>query len=247
MIDPFALPRLYPIDAPPEPKAGLALFFDLDGTLLDIATSPDKVTVPISLVHDLAAASAALGGALAIVSGRPLPEVDALLSPLRLAGAGEHGAVLRLPDGQREEVEEYIPQEWIELLGAAVEGKAGALLERKSHGVAVHYRQAARHEDFFRNLCAVVISGQESRFEVLPGKMVFEIRPRSVNKGRAVERLMQGEPFRGRRPVFVGDDITDEDGFRAAIRHGGEGLDVFVHFAGRPEEVRRWLRSFATP
>ena len=247
MIDPFALPRLYPIDAPPKPMLGWALFLDLDGTLLDIATAPDTVTVPNSLVHDLAAASAALGGAVAIVSGRPLPEVDALLSPLRLAGAGEHGAVLRLPSGQREEVGEYVPQEWIEVLGAAVDAKAGALLERKSHGVAVHYRQGPRHEDFFRNLCETLVAGQESRFEVLPGRMVFEIRPRGVNKGRAVERLMEGEPFRGRRPVFVGDDITDEDGFRAAVRHGGDGLDVFVHFAGRPEEVRRWLRSFAAP
>jgi trehalose 6-phosphate phosphatase len=245
MLDPFALPHLYPIVAPPGPKADWALFLDLDGTLLDIAATPDRVVVPNSLVHDLVAASGALRGAIAIVSGRPLAEVDALLNPLRMAGAGEHGAVVRLPDGRRDEIEVTVPAEWVDVLVAAVARERGVLLERKAHSVAVHYRQAPRHGDFFRTVCFDLIAGHETRFEVLQGRMVFEIRPRSVNKGRAVDLLMESEPFRGRRPVFVGDDVTDEDGFRAAARHGGEGLDVFIGFAGRPAEVRRWLRSFA--
>lgn len=245
MIDQYALPSLYPLVAPPDPKRDLALFLDLDGTLLDLAPAPDKVIVPNSLIHDLATASVILGGAVAIVSGRPLAQIDALLHPLRMIGAGEHGAVVRLAGGTRDEIETDVPQNWVDILVAAVGRERGALLERKAHSVAVHYRQAPRLEDFFRNLCRELIAGHEAGYEVLQGKMVFEIRPRNVNKGRAVDLLMQDEPFRGRRPLFIGDDVTDEDGFRAAVRHGGEGLDVFTRFGGRPHEVRRWLRSFA--
>lgn len=245
MMDPFALPRLFPIVAPPDPRQNCALFLDLDGTLLDLAPTPDKVIVPPNLIHDLAAASVVLGGAVAIVSGRPLAQIDALLQPLRMIGAGEHGAVVRLPGGAHDEIETDVPREWVDILVAAVARERGALVERKSHSVAVHYRQAPRLEDFFRKLCLALVAGNEACFEVLQGKMVFEIRPRSVTKGRAVDLLMQHEPFSGRYPIFVGDDLTDEDGFRAAVRHGGEGVDVFVRFAGRPAEVRRWLRSFA--
>lgn len=245
MMDPFALSRLIPVVAPPDPKADWALFLDLDGTLLDIAATPDRVAVPRSLIYDLDAASVALRGALAIVSGRSLNEIDALLNPLRFAGSGGHGAMVRLPGGQVSEIEDRIPADWIATIQALVADKQGILLERKPHSIALHYRQAPRLEDYSRQLCAELISGFENSFEVLQGRMVVEVRPRKANKGRVVDMLMQLDPFRGRKPVFVGDDITDEDGFRAALRHGGTGLDVFVRFAGRPHEVRRWLKQFA--
>lgn len=245
MIDPFFMPRLVPIAAPPEPRADWALFLDLDGTLLDIAATPDRVVVPPELLRDLAAASVALGGALAIVSGRMLSEVDSLLAPLRLPGAGEHGGVIRLPDGQRDEADAKVPVDWIEALIEAGAAKAGVLIERKTHSVVAHYRRAPKHEDYFRELCRQLVQGQEQDFEVLHGKMAFEIRPRTVTKARPVERLMRLEPFRGRHPVFVGDDVTDQDGFRAAEAFGGEGLDVFLCFGGRPAEVRHWLKSVA--
>ncbi|MBL9096709.1 MAG: trehalose-phosphatase [Alphaproteobacteria bacterium] len=243
MIDPFALPRLYPLATPPEPEKNWALFFDLDGTLLEIARTPDSVVVPHDLIRDLAAASTALGGALAVVSGRPLAEVDALLAPLRLPGAGEHGAVVRLPCGSRDEVDDQVPGEWAEALTDAAADKEGVSVERKVHSVVVHYRRAPRFEGFFKHLCAELIQGAASEFEILQGKMAVEIRPKTVTKARAVELLMQGEPFRGRKPIFVGDDVTDQDGFRAAEAFGGKGLDVFVRFAGLPLEVRRWLKS----
>lgn len=244
-MDSFVVPRLIPIAAPPEPKANWALFLDLDGTLLDLAPAPDRVVVPPDLVNDLAAASVALGGALALVSGRMLSEVDNLLAPLRLPGAGEHGAVIRMPDGQRDEVDAKLPTGWVDELVAAAANKSGILIERKTHSVVAHYRRAPKHEAFFHEVCTRLIAGHEQEFEVLSGKMMFEIRPRTVTKARPVERLMALEPFRGRRPVFVGDDVTDEDGFRAAASFGGEGLDVFVRFGGQPSEVRRWLKTVA--
>lgn len=245
MIDPFALPRLYPLATPPEPENDWALFLDLDGTLLEIARTPDSVVVPHDLIRDLAAASAALGGALAVVSGRPLTEVDALLTPLRLPGGGEHGAVVRLPSGDRDEVDQQVPRDWVEALTAAAANRQGVLIERKTHSVVVHYRCAPRFQEFFKHLCTELIQGSMSEFEILQGKMAVEIRPRTVTKARAVELLMQVEPFRGRKPIFVGDDVTDQDGFLAAKALGGQGLDVFVRFAGLPLEVRRWLKSIA--
>jgi len=218
---------------------------DLDGTLLDIAPTPNRVVVPPGLIRDLGAASAALGGALAIVSGRMLSDVDALLSPLRLPGGGEHGAVLRLPDGERVEVDAKVPSEWLDRLAQAVDKTAGVAIERKVHSVVAHYRRAAHREDFCRQLCLDLVAGYEADFEILPCKMAFEIRPRAITKARAVEQLMKLEPFAGRHPVFVGDDVTDEDGFRAAIAQGGEGHDVLLSFAGRPKLVRDWLKSIA--
>lgn len=245
MLDPFSLPRLYPASAAPIPRSDWALFLDLDGTLLDIAPTPDRVIVPPDLVYDLAAASVSLGGALAIVSGRPLPEIDALLAPLRLPGAGEHGAVVRLPSGLHDEVDVRVPQAWVDALAAAVVANPDALLERKMHSVAVHYRQAPRLEDYFRRLCNQLVMAEEDKYETLHGKMAIEIRSRTVTKARAVSQLMSTEPFIGRRPIFVGDDVTDEDGFRAAAHLGGEGIDVFVRFGGLPREVRRWLKCIA--
>jgi trehalose 6-phosphate phosphatase len=243
MIDQFFLPRMLPLANPPEPKANWALFLDLDGTLLDIAAAPDRVVVPPELIHDLRAAAAALGGALAIVSGRMLSEVDALLNPLRFPGGGEHGAVIRLPNGQRDEVDAKVPAEWSDTLVEAASRKAGILVERKTHSVVLHYRRAAHHEDFCKQICFELISGRQVDFEVLQGRMAVEVRPRTVTKARPVHRLMMLAPFAGRRPLFVGDDVTDRDGFRAAEVFGGEGIDVFQRFAGRPREVRQWLKS----
>src|SRR5215470_7413324 len=109
MIDPFFMPRMYRVADPPAPKADWALFLDVDGTLLDIAATPDAVVVPDGLVDSLAAASSALGGALAIASGRLLAEIDHLLEPLKLPAAGEHGAIIRLPDGLYDELDCKIP------------------------------------------------------------------------------------------------------------------------------------------
>jgi trehalose 6-phosphate phosphatase len=243
MIDPCIFPSLLPIATPPSVPANGALFLDLDGTLLDIAPTPDSVIIPGSLVTDLSKVASRLDGAVAIVSGRLLDEVDRLLHPLRLPGAGEHGAVIRMTNGQRDEIDDRVPHDWVDALIDGARGKKGTLIERKSHSVVAHYRQAPRHEGFFRDLCARLVLQQPDAFEVLSGRMAVEIRSARVNKGRAVHRLMNSPPFKGRVPIFVGDDVTDVDGFKAAEALGGVGADVFIRFAGRPAEVRSWLRT----
>lgn len=245
MIDPFFTPRLFALATPPAARANWALFLDLDGTLLDIAPTPDAVAVPGDLVHDLSIAARKLDGALAIVSGRLLSEIDALLAPLKPAGAGEHGAVVRLPSGQYDEIDAKVPPDWVDVLIDAARDKLGVLIERKTHSVVAHYRNAPKHEEFFRTLCASLINDHVGAYEILQAKMALEIRPRTVTKARAVNRLMQTAPFEGRVPVFIGDDATDYDGFRACAKLGGEGIDVFERFAGRPQEVRLWLKTFA--
>jgi trehalose 6-phosphate phosphatase len=245
MSDPYLMHRMPPPASPPRPERDWALFLDLDGTLLDIAPAPNRVRVPPDLVRDLEAVSATLDGALAIVSGRMLSDIDALLAPLRLPVAGEHGAVIRRPDGKCDEIDVKIPSAWIDTLAKAADCRAGILIERKAHSVVAHYRRAAHHEDFLCQLCHDLVSEREQDFEVLPCKLALEIRPRVMTKEHAVRSLMSMKPFSGRRPVFIGDDVTDEDGFRAAAAFGGEGLNVFARFAGRPSEVRRWLKSFA--
>jgi trehalose 6-phosphate phosphatase len=234
-----------PIAYPPAPRADRALFLDLDGTLLDIAPRPDAVVVPADLAKELAAASVALGGALAIVSGRMLSEVDALLAPLRLPGAGEHGAIIRLPDGSLDEIDAKVPAAWAVALAEIAAKHRNVLVEKKTHSVVVHFRMADRLEALLHRSCRELIGPRFDEFDVLQARKAFEIKPRTMTKGRAVARLMSLPPFAGRVPVFVGDDVIDQDGFAAVRRLGGEALDVFQQFAGRPFEVRQWIKSIA--
>jgi trehalose 6-phosphate phosphatase len=229
----------------PVPQRDWALFLDLDGTLLDIAATPAAVVVPRDLVADLEAAAAALDGALAIVSGRDLHDVDQLLAPLRLPAAGEHGAIVRLPDGQRDEVAIKVPDDWIAVLRQLQETCPGMLAEPKAHNIVAHFRNASAHEATVRRVASELVSRDPESFELLEAKMAVEIRPRAVTKARAVQCLMKVDPFIGRVPVFVGDDATDHDGFGAAIERGGIALDVAHSFAGRPNHVRAWLKRVA--
>jgi trehalose 6-phosphate phosphatase len=245
MDDAGLMPERHAATAPPAPQKHWALFLDLDGTLLDIAATPRAVVVPGDLVADLEAAAATLGGALAIVSGRDIREVDTLLYPLRLPAAGEHGAIVRLPDGARDEVTLKVPDDWAKALYGLQETCPGVWTELKSHNVVVHYRNAPAHEAAVRRVASELVARDPQSFELLEAKMAVEIRPRAVTKARAVDRLMEVEPFAGRTPVFIGDDATDRDGFGAAIERGGIALDVAVFFAGRPRDVRAWLKRVA--
>jgi trehalose 6-phosphate phosphatase len=227
------------------PVQDMALFLDLDGTLVEIAATPKAVVVPDDLVADLSAASKALGGALAIVSGRDLAEVDRLLAPLCLPAAGEHGAVIRLPNGKRDDVEAKVPDDWLAALFQLQQARPGVMIERKAHSVVAHFRNVPLEEELVRRTATEIVARDPEHFEILHGKMVIEILPRNVSKGHAVQRFMRFAPFRGRIPVFVGDDVTDEDGFEAAVEFGGVGLHVAESFGGQPQEVRRWLKRLA--
>ena len=233
----------------PEIEAGWALFLDLDGTLLDLAPTPDSVVVPPGLTDSLAVLARRLDGALAIVTGRARATVDALLAPLELPGAFGHGAELRDAAGRRTTDGSImpLPPSWADRLTRTVRAWPGVLLERKPHGLALHFRAAPHHGDAARGALAALLRGHETHFALLPAHMAFEIRPRGATKARPVETLMRSAPFHGRRPVFVGDDVTDEDGMQAARRLGGLGLHVGRDFRAGPAEVRAWIARAAAP
>lgn len=229
--------------SPPPPRRNWALFLDLDGTLIDIAERPDAVEVPPGLIAALTAVEAWLGGALAIVSGRPMADLDRLLAPLSVARAAEHGAVLRY-GGQTMVTARKLPPDWIVRIRQEMQAWPGVLLEEKSCSVAVHYRQCPEYAGAVEQLLRKLVQ-RDLGFEVLSARMAFEIRDSSVHKGRAVAEFMKLLPFSDRLPVFVGDDVTDEDGFREARAQGGMGLHVKTTFGNSPAHVRAWLNEFS--
>ena len=224
------------------PRGDFALFLDLDGTLIEIAPTPSSVRVPPHLPALIQSASGALSGAVAIVSGRPFAEAAALIAPASVPLATEHGAVIRLPDGTVEEEGARVPDEWVDALVRAAAGRAGVLIERKSFSVAIHFRLAPEAEGALMRVAEHLVA-QDGRFELLPARMAFEIRATGVCKGGAVRRLMRDAPFKGRVPVFIGDDVTDEDGMRAAREAGGWGVKVGGALFRAPGDVLNWLES----
>ncbi|MFO1079134.1 MAG: trehalose-phosphatase [Reyranellaceae bacterium] len=233
--------------APPEFDRSTALFLDLDGTLLEIAPTPELVVVPPGLPELLCCLHALLGGAVAIVTGRSMSVIDSLLAPFGGSAAGEHGVSLRYEDGAREDLPPgvAVPDSWRAALIAAAERWPGVLVEPKPHGVAVHYRLAPDRGTEVWRLVRGIVPSDHPAFRLIPAREAVEIGPRAVSKGYAVERLMARPPFRGRRPIFVGDDFTDEAGMDAARRFGGQGLRVAEVFGGDPAAVRAWLRRGA--
>jgi trehalose 6-phosphate phosphatase len=200
MAEPHSPTLIKTLPVAPEPASDWALFLDLDGTLLDIAPTPDDVVVPADLVADIAAASQRLGGALAIVSGRTLDNIDRLLAPLKLPIACEHGGTIRLPNGFFDEVELEVPQAWKKTLRELAARWPGVLSESKRHNVVAHYRNAPSHEDELRRTVTSLVAKDPTNFELLEAKMAFEIRPRKVTKARAVHpRLRRRRPHRSRR------------------------------------------------
>ena len=237
--------------------AGSSLFLDVDGTLLDIAPAPDLVVVPAELVPTLSRLSGLLDGALALVSGRPIAQLDQLFAPLRLPAAGEHGAEIRLAADQAIIAGPPLSalERLVDRLMEATASIPGVRVERKRAGVVVHYRQAPDHAGLLRGLVDAAVADHLADVHVLPGKMVLEVKERTYSKGQAVIALMQQSPFAGRRPLFLGDDASDRDGFAAARRFGGCGAAVGPDHAeaadwvfASPAAVRAWLaRVVATP
>lgn len=228
------------------PFARTALLLDLDGTLLDIAPTPDSVIVPDALVPTLIALRSALDGALAIVTGRAIPVVDGFLRH-PFAVAGEHGGAIRhTPDGAVSRPDlPSVPATWIAQAQAWADAHPGALLERKACGFALHFRGAPEAGPFFQAGLAGLVASVPG-FQLMPGLMLWEVRPLGADKGSAVTALMAQPPFLGRLPLFVGDDVTDEDGMRVCRAMGGAGLRVDAAF-GSPAGVRAWLvRAVAT-
>ena len=201
-----------------------ALFLDFDGTLVELAATPGAIRVPAELPGLLSLLARRLGGRVAIVSGRSIEDLDRHLGPSRLAVSGSHGLELRLADGT------YIPVETPEWLGPArlqiadFASSAGLLVEEKPSSLALHYRNAPEREGEVMALLSAI--AERRRLVVQRGKMVAELRPPGADKGDALRRLMAEPQFASARPLFVGDDLTDEDGFAAAASMGGGGILV---------------------
>jgi trehalose 6-phosphate phosphatase len=244
-----------------EPPEGLAcgpraaLLLDVDGTLLDIAPGPEFVVVPKGLPDLLSQLCERLGGALALVSGRPIADLDLLFAPVVLPAAGEHGAEVRPGADQPVLALAGRPSALGRVfarMASAVAQFAGVRIEAKRTGFAVHYRQAPERASLLRRLIDDAIADHAAEVHVQPGKMVLEIKGRASNKARAVNVLMQRPPFAGRRPLFIGDDATDRDGFAAARRLGGncaavgmENADMADWCFASPAAVRAWLSRVA--
>lgn len=233
--------------SPPEPSADLALFLDFDGTLIEIADSPSLVVVPETLPSILTAVQAALKGAIAIVSGRTINSLAVLLAPADLTMAGEHGALLRRAGEEYAHVLSHWPIAWRERLAEFARTRPGVEIEEKVGGLVIHYRRAPQAAEAAHHLAHALAQESGGAFAVLPAKMAYELRRPNADKGSAVRELMSAPPFKGRKPVFIGDDITDYDGFAAVEALGGVALHVEQSFAGQPSRVRAWLRSFYQP
>jgi len=202
-----------------------ALFLDFDGTLVDIAPRPEAVAVPTGLPALLGQLQDKLDGAVAIISGRPVAEIDHLLQPLQLLAAGEHGAELRYSVAGEIQRSALLPAhivEGIRQLGAAL---PGTQVEIKGAAAALHYRNAPEHGEAVLAGMQRVVSAAAG-YELLQGKMVAELKRADINKGLAVSELMTHPPFPGRRPVYIGDDVTDEAGFRVVNEAGGLSVRV---------------------
>ena len=228
---------------PPSGPAGdWALFLDIDGTLLDLAPRPELVQVPESLPGLLRALALRLNGALALVSGRPLGAIDALI-PGGLDAAGTHGAEWR--QGRR--IATLAPADPTALhalardLRARTQGVPGLLVEDKPGALALHYRLAPERETEALRLAEYTARVLGPGYRLQPGKQVIEVLPAAAGKGAAIRRFMAVAPYAGRTPVFAGDDLTDEDGFAAVASMHGIGIRIGP--PGVPTRARQRLDS----
>jgi trehalose 6-phosphate phosphatase len=235
---------------PPLPQPDWAWFLDLDGTLLE----PHAVVIPVNLVPTLVALRSAAQGALAVISGRPVQHVLDLLEPLRLAAAGLHGLERVTPDGRRHRPAQPLPPVGTlrRQLQDIVEQFPQTELENKGPVLAVHFRHTPEIADRLRRAVRTV-AARNRGIEVLEGKQVFELRPAGQHKGLPVDEFMAIAPFLGRKPVFIGDDRTDEDGFRAVLALGGLAIRVgpcswpslAQYGFDTPTALRLWLAEAA--
>ena len=233
--------------------AGWALFLDFDGTLVEIAERPEAVVVEPGLTDTLAALRHRLGGALAIVSGRAIATLDGFLAPFRFDAAGLHGVEQRI-GGQlfpcRPEAHPALRQA-IEELPSRLPGHPGILIEDKGCSVGVHWRLAPELDSEVIEVMEELATALGSDYRLQAGKAVAEILPAHAAKGPAIARFLAQEPFRGRRAVFVGDDLTDEQGFitvndlgGVTVRVGG-GLTGAQRRVETPLALRRRLSEWA--
>ena len=236
----------------PPVRKNSALFLDIDGTLLDMARTPEAVVVPAELRLALVRLYDGLEGALAFVSGRSLPGIDRLFAPLRTAAIGCHGAEVRGLDGNIRALADPIPGPVRNLFRSLAESHPGTLLEDKVYALSLHYRLApearAALEAAMEKHAAIFAA---EKVVIQHGKSVIDAKPKNVDKGVGLRALMHQPPFRDRRPIFGGDDTTDMDVFHILPELHGHGFSVGRAFDGvdyefgSPRAVREWLSDLA--
>jgi trehalose 6-phosphate phosphatase len=249
-----------PGSAPGQPRTGApalprstALFLDIDGTLVGHADRPGDVRIDAPLRDLVGRLRRATGGALALISGRSIADIDALFSPSRFALAGQHGAERRSADGS---FHRHAPlaarlRAPAEELGRLLRAHPGLLLEDKGESLALHYRGNPPLAGLVEGAARRVVDGLGDAFELQPGKFVLEVKPSGKDKGTAIAEFMAEAPFAGRVPVFVGDDLTDELGFEWVNLRGGHSVKVGAGPTraqwrlADAAAVRRWLSRFA--
>lgn len=235
-------------------EGAYALFLDFDGTLVDIVDRPEAVVVDPALPDILQRLQERLGGALAIVSGRPVAFLDGHFRSHQFDMAGLHGLEQRIagnlhlcdPD-EHPELRRMIGR-----LKDVVADKAGVLIEDKGCSVAVHWRLAPQEKDFALATAHAAVEALGSEYRVQHGKAVAEILPSAAGKGKVIEKFLHEPPYKGRRPVFVGDDLTDENGFKTVNDHGGlsvrigAGDTIAKVRLGTPADLRHCLSAWAS-
>lgn len=240
-----------PVATLPSLTADSALFLDFDGTLVELAAQPEAVVIPASLAGTLADLYVHLGGALALVSGRRLLDLDAFLAPLQLPCAVEHGAQRRSAEG----LVISAPSADMRHALVAAEGLLAEYpalkLEQKNLALSLHYRQAPELEGLCLRVMQAAVE-RSSGLELIQGKCVIDLKPAGVSKGTAIAAFMAEAPFLGRTPFFAGDDVTDESGFAQVQGMGGhavkvgEGPSIARHRCASVQQLSAWLESAQT-
>jgi len=240
------------VRAVPLPDSPWCLFLDVDGTLLDFAATPGAVVVEAPLLALLEKLRRAADGALALVSGRTIVDLDRLFSPLKLPAAGTHGCERR--DAQGNTLVAKVVREQLDALrstlGEIVARNPGLLLEDKGAALALHFLQAPQLERELRAEVALLAAPLVPEFALLNGHAVIEIKPALHTKESAIDGFLAEAPFIGRKPAFLGDDITDYAGFNAVRRAGGLAIAVGPRVTAEwrlpgPKAVRHWLEQLA--
>jgi trehalose 6-phosphate phosphatase len=240
------------ITTPPTPSLEWCLFLDVDGTLIEFTDSPLATFADSELKTLLQNVTERLGGAVALVSGRSIAYLDGLFDPLRLPAAGLHGVERRKASGAMHGASftDHQLDPARQALQELLRSHPGASLEDKGRTIAVHFRMAPHLADVIRQSVIDIAKPLGSNYHIQEGNMVFEIKPRGFTKATAIKAFMAEAPFSGRTPVFVGDDLTDQDGFRMVEERGGVSIAVGdrVHGQHRLENaaaVRAWLEAIA--
>ena len=240
------------MQTPPPPSLQWCLFLDVDGTLIELTDSPLDTFADPELKTLLGHVAERLGGALALVSGRGIAYLDALFAPLRLPAAGLHGVERRKASGEMHGAS-FVDTQLTAARAAVtalVQSHPGTLAEDKGRTLAVHFRMAPDCEAAVREALTAIAKPLGSNYHIQEGSMVLEIKPRGFTKATAIKAFMAEPPFSGRKPVFIGDDLTDRDGFRLVEDRGGLSIAVGDRVKGQfrlenAAAVRGWLREIA--